>query len=532
MGRRAVKVVGAYARISKANDGLGVERQLDLMRERAEREGWQLQEYVDNGKSGYTRGLKREGYEAMLADIASGQLDAILSYHVDRLFRQDRERLRLYDVCTEASVVLVASVDGSDVYFNTADGRKDFRDRGSAAEYASDRQSERLKRKHEELAKAGHWSGGGRKPFGFTVVKQPGQHAQFVVHEPEAAAIRDAARRVLVGESLHSILIGWNGGSVPKPGGKRWTQADLRRILLSPQVAGIREHWEWYRDGQGRRKRGELLSRTEGAWPAILDVDTYELVKMKLNDPSRKPKTGRPGVGRVYALTGLLHCAGSFLSGKPCGHPLVGHRHHTKGRTYTCASTAGGCGRVRILADRAEDVVLEAVYLRWGELVALGLEKDREATSEPTAEEREMLAELRELEERLDALAAEYATGELKMDARRYNIASTRLTERIESLTQRLTTYERKKEQTVMASVAEALERADDFEKRRKAGELTPEEVQRLHDWVAGVVARIDIMSVPPEKRGRRFNADRVRIEFKPIPLPAPKKRTRREDAA
>jgi len=46
-------------------------------------------------------GLRRDGYDRLLQAIAWGKVDVVLTYHVDRLFRQDKERLRFYEVCTK-----------------------------------------------------------------------------------------------------------------------------------------------------------------------------------------------------------------------------------------------------------------------------------------------------------------------------------------------------------------------------------------------------------------------------------------------
>src|SRR6266511_5634767 len=93
-----------YARISRAseNDSLGVERQAVLCRQLAAERGWKVVgEFSDNGRSAYTRGLRRDGYDRLLQAIAWGKVDVVLTYHVDRLFRQDKERLRFYEVCTK-----------------------------------------------------------------------------------------------------------------------------------------------------------------------------------------------------------------------------------------------------------------------------------------------------------------------------------------------------------------------------------------------------------------------------------------------
>lgn len=518
---RKPKAVAAYARISRAGDTLGVDRQEELVRRDAAERGWpEPTLYVDNSKSAYTRGTKREGYEALLAGIQAGNYDAVLVYHVDRLFRQDRERLRFHDTCMDAGVHLIASVDGTDVLLNTADGAKEFRDRGSAAEYASARQSERLKRKHEELARLGAWSGGGVRPFGYTVVggkQATGAPAELVINEAEARALRDAARRVLAGTSLHRVTVEWNEAGITTPTGKRWSLLNVRRVLLNPQVAGIREHYEWFYDSQGRRRRGELLSRTEGTWPRILTAAQHDLLVTKMTDPARRSKTGARSSARTYILTG----GGLTVCGL-CEQPMVGSRRVRNGRelrTYTCSTAVAGCGRVRISADHLEKLVLQYAFHTYGEWVAAGLDTNNAPPTDPTENEQRLLDRLQTAEAKLDTLAVQYATGELEMDPRRYNLAHSQLQSRIEELTEELAGVLKERERPSLP-LAEQFEMAEDHDRRRAAGKLTPAEVQASHDWVASVIERVIIDPIPPERVGKRFDDSRVRVKARELPRP------------
>ena len=108
------------------------------------------------------------------------------------------------------------------------------------------------------------------------------------------------------------------------------------------------------------------------------------------------------------------------------------------------------------------------------------------------------------------------------MDPRRYNIASTKLTEHIETLTARLGQQVGRRELTVPDStLAEAFAAGTAFLDRMRAGELEPHEIQRVHDWVASLVERVVIFPIERKDVGKRFNGDRVHVAFKSLPKAA-----------
>ena len=90
----------------------------------------------------------------MLADIAGGQVDAVVVWHLDRLHRQPRELEQFFDVCDRAGGVALATVSG-DVDLATHDGRFHARIMGAVAAKSSDDMSRRLRRKAQELARNG-----------------------------------------------------------------------------------------------------------------------------------------------------------------------------------------------------------------------------------------------------------------------------------------------------------------------------------------------------------------------------------------
>src|SRR5262245_37939737 len=116
--------VALYARISKDRNGEaeGVTRQVDACRDLVARRGWTVvAEHVDNDISAYS-GKRRPGYLALLDDMRSGLVEAVVCWHPDRLTRNPRELEDLLDVI-EARGLQVATVQAGDVDLSTSSGR-------------------------------------------------------------------------------------------------------------------------------------------------------------------------------------------------------------------------------------------------------------------------------------------------------------------------------------------------------------------------------------------------------------------------
>ncbi len=156
--------------------------------------------YVDDDASAWS-GKPRPEFERMLDDLRAGAIGGVLVWHIDRLTRHPRELESLIDLCEELRVEL-GCVTG-EVDLGTHTGRLTARMLGGLARYESDHKSERIRRKHEELALHGKVSGGGSRPYGYEADK-------LTLRPAEAAIMRECVTRFLAGESLRSIAIDLN----------------------------------------------------------------------------------------------------------------------------------------------------------------------------------------------------------------------------------------------------------------------------------------------------------------------------------
>ena len=138
---------GIYTRISWDPGGqrAGVERQrLDCEALCAER-GWEIaQTFEDNDRSAYG-GKKRPAYERLLTAVEERRLDAVVTWHNDRLNRSPRELEAFIDL-VEHSGVRVAVVSGGDYDLTTPEGRFTARIVGAVARKESEDRSRRVRR--------------------------------------------------------------------------------------------------------------------------------------------------------------------------------------------------------------------------------------------------------------------------------------------------------------------------------------------------------------------------------------------------
>lgn len=227
---------GIYVRISSdpTGDELGVRRQEKAARAFCERLGWVVVDvFTDDDRSAYS-GKPRPEYLRLLDAIRGGAVDAVVAWHPDRLHRSPRELEDFIDLI-EATGAKVATVEAGEYDLATPSGRLAARIVGAVARGESEHKSSRIRAKMEQLAAAGAVGGGGTRPFGY-------EADRVTVREDEAEAIRDAARQVIAGIPLRRICMTWNEQNITTSTGGAWRLGTLRRMLLSPRIAGLRQH--------------------------------------------------------------------------------------------------------------------------------------------------------------------------------------------------------------------------------------------------------------------------------------------------
>jgi site-specific DNA recombinase len=368
----------------------------------------------------------------------------------------------------------------------TSRGRLHFRIKGAVARHESEHRAERLRLKHDEIARAGRHHGGPR-PFGFeyepVVLRDRRTVYRFTgrLEEAEAELIREAARRLLNGESVYGILADWELWGIRSPNGNLWLATSFRNMLTSPRIAGLRVH------------QGEIVG--PATRPPILDRGTWEAVRSIFADRSGRRRLGR---GSTFLLTG-----GTARCGAP-GEATIGHIERICGKalvscvnkaaSYGCRPEAPhhGCGRVFAQRDHLEAFVTEMVIVA---LSGPGLAEARRAAAGNDQDFAALADQLWADEQALTQLARDHYVDRLISRAE-FLAARQAIEARMEATHRALSERPR---------TGILLDVPSTEAKLRKAWETWT--VDRRHAVVAAVLLAV---VVGPARRGKRFDADRV----------------------
>jgi site-specific DNA recombinase len=469
---------GVYCRISqdRGGAGLGVERQEQDCRELAAAHGLTVTKvYTDNDISAYS-GKKRPGYLALLEAIEARAIEAVLTWHPDRLHRSPLE-LEHYITLSERHNVTTHSVTAGRWDLSTPSGRYMARSIGNNARYESEHKSERIRRARQQQAKAGDWHGGPR-PYGY-------EPDGMTVREPEAAVIAATATAVVSGVSLRSLVRDLNQRGVPTTTGKgHWTSQQLRDILIRPRTAGLSIH------------QGQVVG--PGQWPALIDESTWRAVVAILTDPSRVLNRGRSGTVKSLG-SGLYRCG-------VCGGVLRRGTYGGHGRqAYRCAARENQrtTGHVVRAAAALDDYTERVIVGRLSEpgLIASMVSKDDD--TDTAALRVEAIA----LRERQDELARLFAAG---------TITASQLATGTEALRTRAEVVTRQLAAAGNRSPLEILTGATNLATLWYGTEPDRSDGLPLGHRRAILDALLTVTVLPaPRTRGNTFNPDYIRIDWK-----------------
>jgi DNA invertase Pin-like site-specific DNA recombinase len=277
----AVRRAGIYVRISSDPTGrrLGVTRQRDACREKARELGWDVVSLFEDNDVSASTGRRRPAYSRMLEGLRAGELDAVVVWDLDRLTRRPMEIEEFIELADRHGVAL-ASV-GGEVDLATDNGRLFARIKGAVARAEAERKGARQKAANAQRRRTGALNPGGLRTFGY----QPGGQA---VVRAEAAAVRQAAARLIGGATISEIARWLTGTGMLSTAGNPWQPYSVRRMLANPRYAGWVTH------------HGQRVVR--GSWPPILDDRTQAAVLAALQERAAAGTT-------KYLLTGIARCS-------------------------------------------------------------------------------------------------------------------------------------------------------------------------------------------------------------------------------
>lgn len=360
-------VVAIYARFSvnHGEDSDSTKTQLRRGRQEAAR-GWpgaEIREYADDGCKGETE--DRPDYQRLLADIRAGLVHVVLAKNQSRIERHPRIWESFGDTCLAHGIThLHTWLEGEIKLGDLAGEIKSTVNRNYNV------QNRRNVMDHLALyAGDGRPPGGGCTGYRSAKLKKTdakGRPVPTLVPIPKVAtAIRYAAAMVIEGYPMTDVAAWLDDEQVPTTRkGKGWRASNVRRLLRSPTLAGIRVHIP-------EAKREELRSTGihyftlavakehgavyRGNWQAILDAETFLAVQRILDQPgyvtTSDGRQVRRGVARgrnaKYLLSGLAQCG-------RCGRGLTGTKRQAGAPVYICHQGNGGCNGIGVMQADAD----------------------------------------------------------------------------------------------------------------------------------------------------------------------------------
>lgn len=230
-----------YTRQSRDKTGeeFGVKRQLSECRKKAKADGITVAYELSDNDTSATTGVRRPGFEKLLELAEAGEVDTVVVWHVDRLYRKLRDLVRLLDL---ANAVTIVTVRAGDLDLSTPAGRMTAGILGSVASQEGEHRTERQKLAYAQHAENGEWHFAHR-PFGYErgpkrLVDGKLRQGRVQIVEEEAAIVREAFRRYAEGESHHAIMSDLNARGIKTAKGNNWTITQLREVLKNERYTG------------------------------------------------------------------------------------------------------------------------------------------------------------------------------------------------------------------------------------------------------------------------------------------------------
>ncbi len=395
-----------YGRRSRrVEEGVSLSRQIETMFVRGRELGgvWDEQRdlYIDDDISA-KGGAFRPGMEELLKNLLAGRYDGVVVWDVTRWVRNKAENRLIMNVLESAGVELYFCVE-KHLHVH---GPMSIGVEMAADTAAQEVHKTSLRTSGWQAQMAAHGVVTSRAPFGMRKKKAPSpfperkKPVRRLVPDDKprkkygmrsrADLVRELFDRAVAGETLMGIANAWNEMGWLNDLGEEWTTSRLHRMLHNPRYAGFSTAFnEIVYDSDGR----PVASYTPVVEPAVF---------FRIRD-AKQTYAPRSGATADSALRGLLRCASC---GKTMAQADGGGSERWQERNYRCTpSMSPACThRCKVVADRAEEAVLEAVARLLSDPASLARHQANEAQEDyvrrQAAERR--LAAVNEALENLD----------------------------------------------------------------------------------------------------------------------------------
>lgn len=327
--------VAAYVRVStdeQADKGNSLVEQRERLEAYCKAMGWEKpQLFVDDGYS--AKDMNRPAAQKMIAEIRKAKFDIVLTSKLDRMSRNLLDMLQLIDFLEDHSCSYVSAAEGFDN--STAVGRMVMQLLAVFAEFERERTRERVKDNMNSLAR--NTDKALSIPcFGYDLID-----GKYVINEDEAVFVKlmfDLAEEGH-GHRMIAKLLNERGARTKR--GKLWDQTNVKRLIKTETISGIRVH------NRRETKNGKTVMRDKSEWiikennhPAIISPEK-RLNVLRIME-SRKP-ANKHADSETYLLTGVVKCGHCNRNMKGATSRVRREKSYDYFR-YICASYVNGYG--------------------------------------------------------------------------------------------------------------------------------------------------------------------------------------------
>lgn len=403
-----------YARVSSERQDvdLSISAQRRALYEYASRNDYQVvSEFIDEAESGTT--AARPEFRRMIAMARHDKrpFDAVLVWKYSRFARSREDSIIFKAMLRRIGMQVISITEPVD---NSATGKLMEAIIECMDEFYSANLGEEITRGMRESASRGFYVAS-HTPYGFARIKANDgskQRPKLDADPNKATVVKRAFEDTYGGSGLTETVKTFNREGIAGPGGKGWSKTSLYKILTNEIYTGV-QIW-------GKKSKRDLKPiRIENACPAIVSAEVFAKVQALLK--SRSFKNIHPQrVASNYLLSGLIKCG-------LCGKAMVGQDAKSgKFKYYVCGTLlkkgSGSCESHYINSRNFEKLVIDKIRenilteRNLTELVHMVNEEMDAAASGYREQLDTILAEITDVDHRLDRLYDAIETGKLTLD--------------------------------------------------------------------------------------------------------------------
>ncbi|MBO5841456.1 MAG: recombinase family protein [Clostridia bacterium] len=344
----------SYIRYSdhKQDDGFSVEYQIAEIEEYCERHNIEIMHHHIDQAQTATKVAGREEFFRLIEAVKAGDVDTIVIYKLNRMFRNSYESQKYRNLFRKHGVKLVSVTQHLDE--DTSSGRLTANILSNIDQFQSETISDHVKSSMREMARQGYFTGG-RVPYGFQLEETKHgskSRKKYVINETEAQVVREIFGLYAEGHSMHYIYEHLKEKQIKTRNGSHFVTPTITRMLGYDIYIGTVRY----------KTKGYDPIIMENAVPAIIskqlwdNVQELKLSKRMFISPRRR--------NSLYPLTGKTECA-------RCGAHFFGMRtsqNHPNGQRYEsqyyiCSNSKvyRTCGCKRINKTKLENIVLAEI---------------------------------------------------------------------------------------------------------------------------------------------------------------------------